>query len=502
MRPCIKNLFLLPVLVADLGLILSGRATAQTFATLYSFSGGDDGYDLEAGLAISGSTLYGTTFYGGNTGNGTVFKVNTDGTGFTNLYSFTATTYPSYTNRDGAHPSANLVLAGDTLYGTANYGGIWGNGALFAIKTNGTSFTNFHSFSATSGFRGPNGDGAGGAGLVVSGNTLYGNAYRGGDSGYGTIFSVNTDGTEFTTLHSFTSAANDSHTNSDGAGPHPTVILSGNVLYGTAAEGGAFANGTVFRLNTDGTGFTNLYSFTAGNDNSLGYYTNSDGAEPWAGLVLSGGTLFGTTIFGGGSGNGTVFAVNTDGTSFRTLHNFTATSEPFNTNSDGVSPYAELVLSGNTLYGTTPYGGNSGEGTLFAINADGTGFTNLHAFTAESASSPYTNFDGASPKAGLLLSGYTMYGTASYGGGFGKGTVFSISFSPQLTIGPSGLDVLLAWPTNVAGFDYSGFTLQSTTNLVSPTVWTNVSPAPVVVNGQNTVTNPISGTQQFYRLGQ
>jgi len=64
-----------------------------------------------------------------------------------------------------------------------------------------------------------------------------------------------------------------------------------------------------------------------------------------------------------------------------------------------------------------------------------------------------------------------------------------------LTIIRSAANVILTWPTNAAGF-----TLQSTTNLGSSAVWTTNSPAPVVVNGQNTVTNPISGAQQFYRL--
>jgi hypothetical protein len=73
---------------------------------------------------------------------------------------------------------------------------------------------------------------------------------------------------------------------------------------------------------------------------------------------------------------------------------------------------------------------------------------------------------------------------------------------PQLTITPSRPNVLLAWPTNNAGYDYSGFTLQSTTNLGSPAVWATNSPAPVVINGQNIVTNPLSGSQQFYRLRQ
>jgi hypothetical protein len=70
-----------------------------------------------------------------------------------------------------------------------------------------------------------------------------------------------------------------------------------------------------------------------------------------------------------------------------------------------------------------------------------------------------------------------------------------------MTIIPSATNLILTWPTNYAGFDYTGYTLQSTTNLGSP-VWTTNSPTPVVVNGQNTVTNPISGTQEFYRLSQ
>jgi hypothetical protein len=95
-----------------------------------------------------------------------------------------------------------------------------------------------------------------------------------------------------------------------------------------------------------------------------------------------------------------------------------------------------------------------------------------------------------------------MYGPAQSGGTNGTGTVFSLSLGsvsapvPTLTIFPSGANVVLTWPTN-----YTGFTLQSTTNLVSP-VWTTNSPAPVIVNGQNTVTNPISGNQQFFRLSQ
>jgi uncharacterized repeat protein (TIGR03803 family) len=151
-----------------------------------------------------------------------------------------------------------------------------------------------------------------------------------------------------------------------------------------------------------------------------------------------------------------------------------------------------LILSGNTLYGTASQGGSSGKGTVFVLNIDGTGFTTLYTFTGGS--------DGATPYGGLILSDNTLYGTAGYGGSFGFGTVFSLSLPiapPQLTIIPSGANVILTWPTNA-----NGFTLQSTTNLGSSAVWTTNSPAPVVVNGQYAVTNPISGAQQFYRLSQ
>jgi hypothetical protein len=69
---------------------------------------------------------------------------------------------------------------------------------------------------------------------------------------------------------------------------------------------------------------------------------------------------------------------------------------------------------------------------------------------------------------------------------------------PQLAIISSEANVILTWPTNA-----TGFILQSATNLgSSAAVWTTNSPTPVVVDGQNTVTNPISGVQQFFRLSQ
>jgi uncharacterized repeat protein (TIGR03803 family) len=209
MKTHIKNLFtrlggascvawVLPTLIAGLGLIPASRVTAQTFTTLHSFTGGSDGANPYAGLILSGNTLYGTATYGGSNGVGTVFAVNTDGTGFTNLYSFTG-------GSGGANPLAGLILSGNTLYGTANRGGSLGYGAVFAVNTDGTAFTILYSFTATSGSPPINSDGADPtAGLILSGNTLYGTALYGGSSGAGTVFAVNTAGTDFTNLYSFT----------------------------------------------------------------------------------------------------------------------------------------------------------------------------------------------------------------------------------------------------------------------------------------------------------
>jgi len=494
MKTSIENLFVLLALIAGLGLVSAARATAQTYTNLHSFNGTTDGNAPYAGLVLSGNTLYGTTYYPGYmSAGGTVFKVKTDGTGFTNLYIFTALLGGFQTNSDGANPYAGLILSSNILFGTTYHGGIYGNGTVFRINTDGTGFTNLYNFSMMDGFR-HNNDGANPqGGLVLSGNTLYGTANDGGSQGGGTIFAINTDGTGFTTLHTFSLNSNGTYLKSDGSFPEAGLILSGNTLYGTANEGGSsLYYGTVFKINTDGSGYTTLHSFTA---TSGPYYTiNSDGANPAAGLILSGNTLFGTAAFGGSSGNGTVFAVNTDGSSFTNMHSFTQTDNS-GRNTDGGEPQAGLILSDNILYGTAYHLGSLGSGTVFAINTNGTDFTTLYTLNGPS--------DGAGLMAGLVLSGNILYGTASGGGNYSLGTVFSLSLgsvtvsAPQLTILHSGANLILTWPTNA-----TGFTLQSTTNLAPPAVWTTNFPAPVVITGQNTVTNPITGSQKFYRLSQ
>src|ERR1017187_628923 len=113
MKTHIKQLFLLPALITVLGFIPAGRVTAQTFTILHTFNyGSDDGGFPQARLILLGNTLYGTTRNGGGTGLGTVFAVNTNGTGFTNLYNFSTiqtNSVGAYTNSDGAVPLSGLI---------------------------------------------------------------------------------------------------------------------------------------------------------------------------------------------------------------------------------------------------------------------------------------------------------------------------------------------------------------------------------------------------------
>ena len=476
--------------LVGVGSFLATCATAQTFTNLHSFNN-DDGAFPQAGLILSSNTLYGAAQYGGNQGNGTLFALLTDGSGFTNLHHFTATTvsngvmFPYYTNSDGANPAAGLIWASNVLFGTAVFGGSGGAGTLFKVNTDGTGFTNVYTFSAVSDSNSPrtNSDGANPtAALVLMDNTLYGTAEDGGSGGAGTVFRVNADGSGFTNLHNFTEVTT---TNTDGAFPRAGLILSDNSLYGTTYRGGFFGAGTVFRVNTDGSGFTNLHNFTG----------SSDGGNPQAGLVLSGNILYGTASAGGSVGtNGTVFRINTDGTAFTNLYGFTGSS-------DGEDPRGALILPGSTLYGTAYSGGDSGHGTIYSVKTNGQFFTAMYSYTAGTGSylNP-TNSDGAFPADGLILSGNMLYGTAIRGGPGGVGTVFRLTVvrpTPVFqAVTLTNKTVSLTW-TTLTGELYQ---LQYKSNVNSGN-WSNllgsaVAAAGATLSATDSVTN---SSRRFYR---
>jgi uncharacterized repeat protein (TIGR03803 family) len=247
---------------------------------------------------------------------------------------------------------------------------------LAVTSASAVTFTNLYSFSATTAdVSNPdsivltNIDGASPNGFVLYGNTLYGPAFPGGTNGEGAIFRINTDGTHFTNFFNFPSAGSNTEA-PYGSGPNPGLLLSSNTLYGTTFTGGGTNGlGTVFRINTDGSGFATLHIFHV-----------LDGQEPMSGLLLSGTNLYGTTSGGGGSGGwGTVFRISTDGSVFTNIYNFQSQ----------VNPYGGLVLYSNLLFGFGWYGGASNDGVIYCGNTNGLDFTNLFSFSGTNGTAPW-----------------------------------------------------------------------------------------------------------------
>ena len=227
--------------------------------------------------------------------------------------------------------------------------GVVSSALIVCISTH--ALTVLHTFSAEEGV-GTNSDGYfTHADLVLSGNLLYGTAATGGTNGYGTIFSINTDGTGYTVLHSFTGA-------SDGAVPNADLALCDGMLYGLVGPGtNRYGYGSIFSMSTNGGNFNILYTFTDPANGSI--------LEPNGGLIISDGTLYGTMWQGGISNQGTIFSLNTDGT-FTLLHQFAQYR-------DGQNPLGRLVLANGVLYGTARNYGTNGVtgGTIFSISTNG-----------------------------------------------------------------------------------------------------------------------------------
>ncbi|MBK8858082.1 MAG: hypothetical protein IPN11_10555 [Opitutaceae bacterium] len=198
-----------------------------------------------------------------------------------------------------------------------------------------------------------------GRGVVYFNGKFYGTIFSGGYDSYGTVFSVNANGTGYTTLHYFM--------NTDGSTPYAMLALSGDTLYGSTNYGGANNRGVIFSIKIDGTAFTVLHEFS----DALGF-----GGEP--GLLVVGNTLYGTTGYGGSYGFGTLYSLNTNGTNYTVRHSF-------NRFVDGSFP-GRLIRDGNVIYGMTATGGTHDDGTIFSITLD-----SLNASFSSWAQTYFTN---------------------------------------------------------------------------------------------------------------
>jgi uncharacterized repeat protein (TIGR03803 family) len=334
--------------------------TAGKLTVLHSFDG-TDGVSPDGTLVQDASgNLYGVTQFGGaNTactafgadGCGTVFKITPSGD-FTSLYSFCSLANCA----DGATPTGGLVLGADgNLYGTTSFSGAnyqdcsgYGCGTIFKITTTGT-LTTLHSFDGT------DGQGPGGPLVQLSNGDLYGAAGSGGKKGYGTIFKITTAG-KLTTLHNFT--------DTDGYGANPLTLGTDGNFYSTTTDGGTTNNstcgsygcGTVFKVTPTGK-LTTLYNFCS-------QPACADGFGPvWSLMQASDGNLYGNT----GDYNGTTFV--NDGTIFKVTTGGAFTNLYTFNGSDGEYPEGAMMQATNgTLYGTTPFGGADGYGTIFSLS--------------------------------------------------------------------------------------------------------------------------------------
>ncbi len=402
------------------GVFASGPASATNLTILHTFtSGATDGHS-PTGLLLDNGVLYGTTRRGGLPDAGTVYKLNADGTGFGLLHSFTGGTFT-----DGQNPRGNVIVDNQTLYGTTGSFG----GSVYKINTDGTGFAQLHQFNYPGTQTDPQ---TPVVGVTQIGNTLYGTTADGGANagsviipnqagGGGTVFRLGTDGTGFTELHGFNPTTADGHT------PRTALTTDGSTLYGMTQGGNPISPnaGTVFKINADGTGFNTLFEFD--NTSSI----RPDGAIPAENqLVLVNNRLYGTTQTGGfisgvAANRGVLFAIDTDGSNFDVLHTFGA-------GQDGISPMGALALDGNTLYGVTLGGGDHSQGTIYQIDLDGTGYQKIHDFAGGAN-------DGARPfHAGLIYDSGTLYGTTTSGGQFDIGVVYTLKI-PE----PAGGTVLL-----------------------------------------------------------
>lgn len=377
------------------GVTAESEHAPVTYNVLYSFVGAPkDGETPNEALVNVNGTLYGTTSSGGKRNDGTVFAATTSGKE-TVLYSFKGG------SADGAAPSAPLINVNGTLYGATGSGGANGNGVVFAITTSGKETVLYS-------FKGGSSDGANPSGALLNVNgTLYGTTVSGGSSscgggGCGTVFSITTSGKEV--MHySFKGGK------ADGQNPNGGLVNVGDKLYGTTNGGGAHctggvACGTVFSTTTSGKE-TVLHSFKG---------ADTDGQNPDAGLTYVNGKLYGTTTGGGhceldpSQGCGTVFATTLSGAE-TVLHSF-GKDVSGKRNGDGDAPQSALLDVKGTLYGTTPYGGYDGWGTLFEISTSGKERV-LHRFDPLGGAGYY-------PVASPIDVNSTLYGTAT-GGGWG-----------------------------------------------------------------------------------
>ena len=331
-----------------------------TLTTLYNFCAKQDcadGQSPYAGMVLgTDGNFYGTTSVAASLLSGTAFKITPSGS-LTTLYTFCSQIHCA----DGSSPAGPVVQAADgdfygkTNGGAANSGNV---GTVFQITPAG-ALTTLYNFCAQ-----PNctdGKYAGyGALIQATDGSFYGTTLDGGATNGGTIFKITPNGT-LTTLYSFCveSACR------DGATPYGGLSqATDGDFYGTTYQGGdcvkPWGCGTVFKITSSGS-LTTLHRFCE-------QPACLDGANPEAGLIqASDGNLYGTTSTqepDAYTPAGTIFKITPTG-ALTALYSFCSQSGC----PDGAEPIAPLLqATDGKFYGTTVYGGANGAGTIFNLS--------------------------------------------------------------------------------------------------------------------------------------
>jgi uncharacterized repeat protein (TIGR03803 family) len=404
---------------------------ASGFSVLHEFAGDDTdgGLPYYGGLTLQGGVLYGVASYGGPNWSGVAFRINPDGTGYSLLHAFGDPDIGG--NGDGVLPyNSDLAYADGKLYGTTFFGPT-NIGTIWSVDTSGNNYSIVYDQFGNSFPAGRNLQ----AGLVISGNNLYGITFDGGSGGGGTVFRVGTDGNNFAVLHPL-----DYYT--EGGLSGGTLELSGNTLYGMTGTGGPNDAGALFKLGTDGSGFTLLHEF--------GDFAG-DGEAPFGSVTCVGEYLYGMTCYGGthsvGDGDGTLFRIGTDGSGYTILKEFSSNSD------GGAWPTGSLMYNAGMLYGMTSYEGPSGYGAIFRLDPENPGsFTVLYNFEDDA----YGAGGDLVPYKGHLY-GMTVGGPSS---GNDAGVIFSLS-TPEFdaiedTYAGLGLDFTSAQMDDLTNLYYEG----------------------------------------------